>query len=199
MFIELAEYLRCPADHQEQSYCIVVPDTMDGRDVRTGSIGCPICTREYPIVDGEARFGSETPPASPDRAALALPDVDTVHALLGLAGPGGYVVLLGSAGCLAPTLAERVKGVHVISVNPPAGVRSGVRLSVLRDDTRIPLRSSMARGIVIGADHTSPAWLAEAVRVVLRGLRLVILRDDIAVDGVKMLARERGMGVGEKM
>jgi uncharacterized protein YbaR (Trm112 family) len=198
VFIELAEYLRCPTDHKEQSYCVVVPDTMDGRDVQTGSIGCPICKREYPIVEGEARFGAETPPAAPDRASPALPDADTVRALLGLAGPGGYVVLVGSAGGLAPALAERLNGVHLISVNPPLGVRSATGMSVLRDDARIPLRDSMARGIVIGADHTSPAWVTEAVRVLLRGLRLVILREDVTIAGVEMLVREQGMGVGTK-
>ncbi len=199
MFIELAEYLRCPADHEEQTYCVVVPDTMDDRDVRTGSIGCPICKREYSIIDGEARFGSLPPQVSGEPASDALLDAETLHALLGLAGPGGYVVLLGTAGRLASTLAERLKGIHVISVNPPADVQSGSSVSVLRHDTRIPLRDAMARSLVIGADHTSPAWLADAVRVVLRGLRLVVLREDVTVEGVEMMVREGGIAVGEKI
>lgn len=198
MFIELAEYLQCPADHEQRTYCVVVPDVMVGRDVQTGSIGCPICEREYPIVDGEAHFGASPPRSASEDAGLSPPDTETVHALLGLAGPGGYVVLVGAAGHLAPALAEKMQGVHVISINPPARVPSDARVSVLRDDTRIPLHDSMARGVVVGADHTSPAWLGEAVRVLLRGLRLVILRDDVTIAGVTVLAQERGLGVGMK-
>ena len=35
MFIELAEFLRCPGDHEEE-FCVVTPDRMEGRHIPTG-------------------------------------------------------------------------------------------------------------------------------------------------------------------
>ena len=56
MFIELTDHLRCPADHDEQ-FLVLIPELMDGRDVRQGSLGCPVCHRSFPIRDGVATFG----------------------------------------------------------------------------------------------------------------------------------------------
>jgi hypothetical protein len=198
LHIELAEYLRCPADHDEQSYCVVVPDVMDGRDVRSGFVGCPICKREYPIVDGEARFGSDERVDATTSAALQIPAADMMQALLGIAGPGGYVVLVGSAAQMAQQLADLMSGIHMIAVNPPPGVRSSPTVSVLRSDVRIPLNCAVARGIVLGAECAPSPWLDDAVRVVLRGLRMIVLREDVTVAGAAMMVREQGLWVGVK-
>ena len=42
MFIELTDHLRCPADHEE-AFLVLLPDQMDGRAVRGGALGCPVC------------------------------------------------------------------------------------------------------------------------------------------------------------
>ncbi len=198
MFIELAEFVRCPGGHGEQGYCVVVPDQMSGRRVVRGSIGCPACGREYPIVNGVACFGTpddrRVVQEAPDAAAPA--DPSEVHAVLALAGPGGYLVLLGSAARHAAPLAELIEGVHFVGVNPPSDVEPGGALSLVTAPDRIPLKSSMARGCVVGAEFAHDPWLAEAARLLLRGLRLVVLREDVAPAGVEQLAVGRGMWVG---
>ena len=76
MFIELTDHLRCPADHDE-SYLVLLPDQMEGRSVRAGQLGCPVCGRTYQLTDGVLDLGGDTaePPATtrlePDRAHRA--------------------------------------------------------------------------------------------------------------------------------
>lgn len=200
MFIELAEHLRCPQRHEENAYCVLVPDEMVGRDVIRGSIACPVCEREYPVRNGVADFsdlsatawnGGEGP-APPPLAAEA------AQALLGLDGPGGYVVLLGSAARVVTSLAPLLEGTHLVGVNVSPDVTSSPAISLLRGTDGIPLASSMARGIVVGPDMAGEPWLAESVRVVLRGLRIVVCREDVTVAEAEPMAAGDGMWVGRK-
>ena len=62
MFIELTDHLRCPADHEE-SYLVLLPDRMDGRSVREGRLGCPVCGRTYRLANGILDLGGDTPAA----------------------------------------------------------------------------------------------------------------------------------------
>jgi hypothetical protein len=198
MFIELAELLRCPGEHEEQSFCVIVPEEMLDRDVRSGLIGCPVCRQEYPIVEGAALFGEVR--AADDRLArpeAAHPTPEALQALLGVAGPGGYVVLVGSAATLAGPLGTLLHGIHVVVVNPPESV-SSPGASTLYCRQGIPLRRSMARGVVVGEDHLQRHWIQEGARVLLNGLRLVVMSEEVVVDGVGQLAVGDGMWVGRK-
>lgn len=195
MFIELAEYLRCPADHEE-TYLVVATATMRGRDITSGVIGCPVCQREFVITDGVAVIGEVPPGAGPIPEAPAIPG-DHLQAMLDLASPGGYVVLVGSAADLASPLAERLEGVHFVAVNPAARVVGSGTVSVLRSD-RIPLRGAVSRGVVVGGE-CDPAWVAEAARVVLDGRRVVVLREEVTPpEGLRALAAGNGAWVGER-
>jgi uncharacterized protein YbaR (Trm112 family) len=195
MFIELAESLRCPVRH-EDTHLVLATGAMRGRAVAFGTLGCPSCQAEYPVADGVASFGPRpempTPPG-------VLPDAAVVQALVGLASPGGYVVLVGSAGGLAGPLAKLMTGVHFAVVNlvGASGV-SPVR-SLLVSPRTIPL-ATVARGVVLGAEYADAHWLTEAARVVLRGQRVVVLTE--AVEGVPAalapLTAGRGMWVGRK-
>ncbi len=199
MFIELAEFLRCPKDESE-TYCVVVPDVMIGRLIVMGAIGCPASQSEYPIENGIADFSSAD-------SALQLPvpaedvstDAQTVHALLGVATPGGYIVFIGSAGRLAVDLVERIGGVHFIAFNPPDDVAPSSSVSVVRGPVPLPLRTSMARGVVVGREYAIEPWLTEASRILLKGLRMVVLRDDVTVPGVQRLALGEGVWVGSSL
>jgi uncharacterized protein YbaR (Trm112 family) len=197
VFIELVEYLRCPATHDE-TYLVLVLEEIIGRDVRRGSVGCPVCRAEYPVVDGIAEFGGDewcdaaTDPGDP------LPDPEVVHALLGLASPGGYVVLVGSATRLARQLGELLGGVHFVGVNPPPDVEASPLLSPLRATRLIPLRTSSVRGVVVGAEHARSPWLEQGMRVLLNRQRLVVLREVDEVPGTERLAASQGLWVGEK-
>jgi uncharacterized protein YbaR (Trm112 family) len=205
LFIELSEFLRCPEPH-EDTFCVVAPDDMMGRMVTRGVVGCPVCRREYRIEDGVVRFGdaaagsrgqgrAEEPGVAggPD-----LPDPDVVQALLGLGGPGGFVVLVGTAARLGGALAERMGGVHFVGINPPPDVRVSPALSLLVHPDRIPLRAAMARGVMLGAERATPSWIAEGTRVLLDGLRLVVAGGDVVAPGLERLAAGRGLWVGQK-
>jgi uncharacterized protein YbaR (Trm112 family) len=210
LFIELSEFLRCPEPHDE-TFCVVAPDEMVGRMITRGVVGCPECRREYPIEDGVVRFGAvmTDPGRKPGvaaeagrggrRRAVDLPDPDVVQALLGLGGPGGFVVLVGTAARLAGALAERMGGVHFVGIDPPPDVSVSPALSLLVHPDRIPLRAAMARGVLLGAERATPSWIAEGTRVLLDGLRLVVAGDDVVAPGLERLAAGRGLWVGQKV
>jgi uncharacterized protein YbaR (Trm112 family) len=208
MHIELTEMLRCPEAH-ELDVLVLSTGEMVGRMVRSGVVGCPVCRKEYPIVKGVVDFSgggrreagsgasaAATPPAS----RLPLPgESQTLQALLDLSGPGGFVVLLGAATRHAAGLAGLMGGIHFIGVDPPPDVEETPVLSLLRAPGMIPLRPAMARGIVVGADRVGAVWLEEAQRVLLRGRRFVVEREDVEPPaGINRLAAGQGLWAGEK-
>jgi len=183
---------------------------MLGRMVRSGILGCPVCRREYPILQGVVRFSPAAPAASGSTRAdpVASPpsaspdprvDAPALQALLDLSGPGGYVVLVGSAARHAVGLASLMGGVHFVGVDAPPDSEELPVLSLLAGTPVIPLRASIARGVVVGGERVAAPWLAEACRVLLRGRRLVV-EDERAPspDGVTRLAAGQGLWVGEK-
>src|SRR5215213_7313657 len=95
MFIELTDHLRCPVDHDE-SFLVLLPDTIEDRSVRTGQLGCPVCTRTFELVEGVLDTGDA--PAGNSSLAQSSLDPEAVTALVGLSGPGGYLVLVGEVG-----------------------------------------------------------------------------------------------------
>ena len=199
MHIELTEMLRCPEPHAE-AFLVMSTGEMTGRMVRSGVLGCPVCAREYPIVKGLVYF-TGSPGAAPraaPRPATSV-DPDTLQALLDLSGPGGYVVLLGSAARHAVGLAGLMGGIHFVGVNAPGDVEELPVLSLLRCEAVIPLRQAMARAVVVGRDRLDARWLAEAQRVLLPGRRLVVEDDRAAVpEGITRLALGQGLLVGER-
>ena len=197
MHIELTELLRCPESHQADPLVLSTGE-MAGRMVRTGLVGCPVCRKEYPIVKGVVYFTRGRGKAEGVRGARPA-DAGTLQALLDLSGPGGYVVLLGSATRHAVGLAGLIGGIHFVGTNPPPGAEELPVLSLLECATIIPLRPSIARGVVVGADLARAPWIAEAQRVLLRGRRLVIEDEGAALpDGVRGLGAGHGLVVGEK-
>jgi hypothetical protein len=168
VFIELTDHLRCPEEHDE-AYLVLLPSAMDGRDVRAGELGCPVCGRTWRFDDGLLDFGG-APPAEADSTALT---PEAMAAFLGLGGPGGYFVLVGAPAGAWQALLEAQPAVAPVVLNPPAGTPAVYPASVVRAG-RIPLKSRSMRGVVLGPGYADdPAWLAEAARVVLPGLRVV--------------------------
>ncbi len=199
MLIELAEYLKCGNDHPEAPL-VIATGAMKERAIVFGTIGCPVCKAEYTIVNRIARFGSpaESPPPPPPPSLEPSADVEAVQALLGLTSPGGYVVLLGSAGMLAAGLTGVMENVHFVGVNPPEQLEPMSYMSLLRGAKYVPLRSAMARGVVVGAEHAAAPWLDEASRVLLKGQRLVVLREGIEPSGLTKMMSAAGLWAGEK-
>lgn len=204
MHIELTEMLRCPEPHREE-FLVLSTGEMSGRMVRQGLVGCPVCQREYEIVDGIVYFGGAGsgepgagPAPQPPAPASPLPAPDVLQALLDLSCPGGFVVLLGSAARAGTRLAALMGGIHCVGVNAPGDLAELPALSLLRCDAGIPLRQAIARGVAVGAELASPGWLGEAARVLLRGRRLVVRGEGLVVPGVRHLATGQGLWVGEK-
>lgn len=192
MFIELTDHLRCPADHEE-SYLVLLADRVEERSVRVGQLGCPVCGRTFVLVDGVLDVGGapEPPPG-----IGADPGADALTALAGLSGPGGYLAVVGAPGRGWRELVERNAGVGVVLVNPPAEVRDEPGVSVLRGGM-LPLKSRTMRGVILGEGYgNDPAWVGEAARVVLPGLRVVGQGPDPAPDRIDLMASAGGVWVG---
>jgi hypothetical protein len=199
MHIELTEMLRCPESHRED-VMVLSTGEMLGRMVRFGIVGCPVCRKEYLITNGIVDFGATEPfpPPKGPPASAGPPAVD-LQALLELSGPGGFVALLGDAARHAAGLAGLMAGIHFIGINAPADVEELPVLSLLRTKTVIPLRQSIARGVVVGRDLATSVWLVEAHRILLRGRRFVALHETPELPiGLEKLAVAQGLWVGEK-
>ncbi|HEU4682045.1 MAG TPA: hypothetical protein VFS51_09880 [Gemmatimonadales bacterium] len=192
MFIELTDHLRCPADHDE-SFLVLLPDQMDGRSVRSGQLSCPVCGRTYDLVNGVLEVGGGA--AGQGGSALA---ADGLSTLVGLHGPGGYLVLVGPPAALWREVAELNPGVALVAVNPGVEVADVPGISVLRG-SRLPLKSRAMRGVVLGRPFADdPHWVREAARVVLPGLRIVGEGQNPPPEVIDLLASADGVWVGSR-
>ena len=195
MFIELTDHLRCPADHDE-AFLVLLPDRVEGRSVRTGTLGCPVCDRRFELHDGVLDTGD-----APSTGAGAGPGRLTAEALaplVGLNGPGGYLVLAGPPASLWRDVASLVPGVGLVAVNGPREVADEDGISVLRGG-RLALKTSSMRGVVLGSPYGGDrAWVQEAARVVLPGLRVVGEGPDPAPDTIDLMASAGGVWVGTR-
>ena len=195
MFIELTDHLRCPADHDE-AFLVLLPDRVEGRSVRTGTLGCPICDRRFALQDGVLDTGDvSSPDAGVGPGKLA---AEALAPLAGLSGPGGYLVLVGPPAALWRDMADLVPGVALVAVNPPPEVVDEAGISVLRGG-RLALKTSSMRGVVLGPPYGGdPAWVQEAARVVLPGLRVVGEGPDPDPELVDLMASAGGVWVGTR-
>src|SRR5689334_5424546 len=118
MFVDLISSLRCLTPH-EDSWLVAVSRRMEERSIVEGTLGCPVCRREYPVVGGVGYFGVEVGASAPPTDAPVDEDgALRLAAFLGLESPGGLVVLGGAWAGLAPALRELVP-VSCVLVNPP--------------------------------------------------------------------------------
>jgi uncharacterized protein YbaR (Trm112 family) len=202
VLLELTEILRCPRDHEE-SFVVCVAHRSEGRHVHAGVVGCPVCLAEFPIREGELDLTERTDAPTHRRTELdgvaAGPlTADALATFLDLRGPGGYVVLAGGAGRLAPALTALLPEVHHVIVNAPRDAARSPDCSYVSCPDRIPVKAAQVRAVVLGAGCTGGPWPAEAARVLLRGLRVVIEDERASPDGISELARGAGVFVGEK-
>ena len=191
MYIELTDHLRCPENHEER-FLVLLPDRVEDRSVRTGQLGCPVCGRTFVLADGVLDVGGAADLPTDDVG----PGPDALTALVGLGGPGGYLVVVGGPGRDWRELAERNRGVGIVLVNPPAEVRDEPGVSVLRGGV-LPLKSRTMRGAVLGGGYGGDAgWIGEAARVVLPGLRVAGQGPDPAPEQIDLMASAGGVWVG---
>jgi uncharacterized protein YbaR (Trm112 family) len=194
LFIELTDHLRCPADHDE-SFLVLLPDQMEGRSVRSGQLGCPVCGRTYALVDGVLDT-HDAPPVEELRASALT--ADGLTTLVGLHGPGGYLVLVGPVASVWEEVGELNPGVALVAVNPGEEVMDGSGISVLRG-ARLPIKSRAMRGVVLGRPFADdPHWVREATRVVLPGLRIVGEGGNPPAELIELFASAEGVWVGSR-
>ncbi len=190
MFIELTDHLRCPSDHDE-SYLVLLPELMEGRSVRAGRLGCPLCGRTFELTDGALDLGQSADPPAATRL-----EPEALTALVGLSGPGGYLVLVGAPGARWREVAELNPGVALVAVNPGAGVADEPGISVIRAGS-LPLKSRSMRGVVLGEPYGADSrWVADAGRVVLPGLRVAGEGPVPPAESIELMASADGVWVG---
>jgi uncharacterized protein YbaR (Trm112 family) len=196
MFIELTDHLRCPEDHDE-AFLVLLPDQVEGRSVRTGTLGCPVCDRRFALQDGVLDTGG-APAAELEAGDPTALTAESLSTLAGLGGPGGYLVLVGRPAEAWREVAALTPGVGLVAVNPPPSVEDEEGISVVRG-ARLPLKSNSMRGVVLGPGYgAKAAWVREAARVVLPGLRVVGEGQDPPPELIDLMASAGGVWVGTR-
>jgi hypothetical protein len=169
--------------------------------VLEGTLGCPICSAEYPINQGVVDFtGGES---------IADRDADRAHAshrreelatragaYLDATQPGTTIVLGGLWAYAAHDLAE-MADVRVIALNAPSDVDASERVGLVRVAARIPLATNSAHGLALDA-WFSAASVDEALRVVRAAGRVVAPTSLSAPENATVLAHDEHYWVGEK-
>jgi len=203
MRLDLAERLRCPATHHTPTPLVVVARAVEGRDLRTGLAGCPLCRLEARFVDGDLCF--DVPALGPGAAATDVPPVreaaapsDAVErlvALLGLAEPGGAVLLTPGYASLAEALVAAT-GVEAVLFDPAGTGALPPGRWVRGLATAVPFTDATFRAAAL--DAASSAIAAEVLRCVVPQGRLVGAAGLTPPDGVTVLARDDREWVGER-
>jgi len=200
VFIEFVDALRCLRPH-ESTWLVVAADRMVGRSIERGTLGCPVCRAEYPIVDGVAYFGAE--PGGPAAARADPPpraDPELVlraAALLGLADGGGTVVLGGTWGAAATGLLDLAPA-HYLLLDPPHTVRASDGVSVIRTSGALPLTAACVRGVALDNATAAASVLESAARALRSGGRLVAPAGAPLPAGVRELAHDLRHWVAER-
>jgi uncharacterized protein YbaR (Trm112 family) len=194
MFIELVDALRCPTPHEE-SWLVASADRMEARHIVEGTLGCPVCRAEFPIHDGVVDFRRRTHGPTPPGTAPDPEQAVRLAAFLDLADASGFAVLVGAWGAHAPLLRAQVD-TPLVLVDPPADVVGEPGVSVLRCDGELPLAAGAARGVAI--DGGSEARVTSAVRATRAKGRVLAPTSVALPDGVRELARDDALWVGER-
>lgn len=193
MHVELIDRLRCTGAH-EDSWLVAHADESEDRRIITGTLGCPICHREYRITDGDVWMGDDEPPMF---AVDARPDPDAamrIAALLNVDERGGLYVLGGKT-ALATWSLGMFENARWILLSPPMGLSGD---GVIRGAGDVlPLARGSVRGIAI--DRASAALAQSAASVLSPGGRLVAPCDTRLPHGMQELAQDHEQWVAEKV
>src|SRR5690606_17499657 len=107
MFVELVDLLRCPHPHEDSWLVLAARRTVD-RHVLEGMLGCPVCAREYTVLEGVADLRVDATVAVPPAERVPASDelAVMIAAFAGLTEPGGTVLLGGGLAHVADALAR---------------------------------------------------------------------------------------------
>ena len=196
MFIEMLDGLRCVADHPRIPLVIAITER-DDRFVVEGTMGCPVCRREYPIRGGVAWFTAEaergeSEPLRPTDEEGAI----RAAAFLGVSD-GATVALVGNWAEHATALAELVS-LRAYAVNPRVAMGESERVGVVHSGSRLPFADATLSGVAIA----DPAWTDDdvemAARALMAGGRMVAPVTARMPGDIVEIARDASIWVGEK-
>lgn len=199
MFIELVDALRCPVAHEE-SWLVVAADRLVARHILQGTLGCPVCSAEYPIRDGVVDFtrgGHQNPTHV---AAGSAEQAVRLAAFLALGDALGFATLTGTWGAHALELRAIVE-CPLLLVDPPADVDATPGLSIIRTAGPLPLAAGSTRGIALDIPDLHGAHavrVASAVRAAKAGARVLGPTSLPVSDGLRELARDETLWVAER-
>jgi hypothetical protein len=175
VFIELLDLFRCINPH-EDTWLVASLKSVTNRFVVEGTLGCPICSAEYPIRQGIVDFsaglelparGGERPVALHDREELAT----RAGAFLNVTEPGATVVLGGSWADAALELSLMTEA-RVLTLNSKAGAEESETVGLLRVGSEIPVAPGSVLGVALDASFPAET-VASAVKAVRPGGRIV--------------------------
>jgi len=224
--LEQAERMQCPRPHRATPLIVVARRSVD-RELVDGVAGCPECYLEavitagdvvFPGSDAQAPRGSRAADPSGVQGAAAEPasgiePLTRLIALLGLAEPGGAVLLTGRYAALAGALTAAVD-VSVVTWNaagarrtaandaasvtltPDEAASSGV-CAVWLAEFVVPFTDGTFRAAALDSTVPLPAVL-DAVRAVSVGGRIVGAASLDRPHTVRELARDAEEWVGER-
>jgi uncharacterized protein YbaR (Trm112 family) len=204
VLVDLIDRLRCPVEHADTWLVAAATRTVD-RHLIEATLGCHECGAEFELRDGEVWFGARV-----ESAAVPVNVDETMRAaaLLRLEERGLYL-LEGGWGSVASAL-QQVLDVDLILVDPPTGVSERAAANASGDvagafgkctlrgvGDRWPLANASLHGIAIA--RATSARLADALRILCAGGRLVAPVSAPVPTGARELARDERHWVAEKV
>lgn len=190
MFTPLVDILRCPNSHDE-TWLVASIDRSEDRDIREGTLGCPVCLAEYPIREGVVRFAEGV---SPPPATQREDDAVRLAAALDLTDGRMTAVLQGVWGALAP-IVRGMSPAQLLLVNPPLGIASGDGVSIVQATTA-PLARGSADAVAFDAS-ASEAMVESLVASLKGGGRMLGPAAASLPDGLTELVRDDDVWVAQ--
>jgi hypothetical protein len=183
MFISLVDTLRCVKAHAD-TWLVASIERAEERDIKEGTLGCPVCLAEYSIRDGVVYFVERE--ATGDLALPVEAEAMRLAAVLDLTEQRMTAVLHGRWAAHAH-LVRSFSPAQLILLNAPRGLASGDGVSLVvsdiapfaaasmnavaidetvNDDTFASLRRAMRSGarLLAPAATTLPAGFTELAR-----------------------------------
>ena len=204
MYVDLIDRLRCPNDHAD-TWLVAAATRTAHRRLIEAMLGCHECGAEFEVRDGEVWFGARV-----EHAPMPVNADETMRAaaLLRLEERGLYL-LEGGWGSLAAAL-QQVLDVDIMLADPPTVVSERVAADASGDGVdalgkctlrgvgdRWPVAGAALHGIAM--ERVTNARLADALRVLRAGGRLIAPAGADIPAGARELARDERHWVAEKV
>ena len=165
-----------------------------------GTLGCPICEAEFPLVDGVVTFDAQPEPAAPTRPERRSdePGERTMRlaAFLDLTTPGGIVAVGGAWDDALDGLLD-LTDLRALVLEPTASWRPREPFGAVRGGG-VPVAAGSVRGVALDARTAGPAHVEAAVRALQPRGRLVAPAATPLPEGVRELARDAEHWVAER-